>query len=802
MTGDAAFGDGVGRVAAGEDHHAVAGELVGLMTVDERLGCLDGDTDFWAGMMDMISGGLYAHPWPAAVVERLGIPGLHFADGPRGVVVGQATCFPVAMARGATFDPDLEERVGDAIGRELRASGASLFGGVCVNLLRHPGWGRAQETFGEDPHLVGEMGAALTRGVQRHVMACVKHFALNSMENARFTVGVAVDDRTLHEVYLPHFRRVVDEGVACVMTAYNAVDGTWCGEHERLVTDILRGEWGFDGYVITDFVFGLRDPVRSVLAGVDVEMPFRQQRAEALPGALDDGRLPAEAVTAAATRVVATLLRFADRITAPLPGPEVIASAEHRALAREVAQRSLVLLRNAAVPMLDDRAGRAGPVLPLDPATLRTLAVVGRLADQATLGDHGSSKVTPPEVVTALDGLRAALPGTEIVHVATDLPSAAAAAAGADVAIVVVGLDQTDEGEFLDADATAQLADLFPSPPGKPPAEPIPGPNHADTDTASAGLADATSPPPSPESGTDTGTDDPATGPADATEAAEPGAATDTSVASESGVGATRLPSAPPPDVFPPGGDRRSLALRDEDRAMVEAVAAANPRTVVVLVGGSAILVDPWHDQVAAIVHAFYPGMEGGHALAEVLLGTVEPSGRLPFAVPTDPAHLPDFDIDATAVTYDAWHGQWKLHRDGHPARYPFGFGLGYATAEITSGAVRLADEQSDHIEVSATLSNPGDRPAPEVVQVYAGGPAGGVERPGRRLVGFTRVVVPPGGTTTTLLTIPVERLAVWLDGAWTIEPGDHPMAVALHADHPGITTTIPLRSLSPTPSA
>jgi beta-glucosidase len=746
--GTTAFDEGVRRVAAGEDHHVVAAELVGRMTVDEQLGCLDGDTDFWAGMVDMISGGLYAHPWPAAVVERLGIPGLWFSDGPRGVVVGRATCFPVAMARGATFDPDLEERVGDAIGRELRAAGASLFGGVCVNLLRHPGWGRAQETFGEDPHLVGEMGAALTRGVQRHVMACVKHFALNSMENARFTVDVTVDDRTLHEVYLPHFRRVVDEGAAAVMTAYNAVNGTWCGEHERLVTGILRDEWGFDGYVITDFVFGLRDPVGSVIAGVDVEMPFRQQRAPALPAALEDGRLPIAAVTAAATRVVATLLRFADRLAAPPPGPEVIASDEHRALAREVAQRSLVLLRNE--PVGDD-----GPVLPLDPAVLAgrgdgdgrggRIAVVGRLADQATLGDHGSSKVSPPHVVTALDGLRAALHDAEVdvdvVHVADDVTAAAAAARDAAVAIVVVGLDETDEGEFLDADATARLAHLFPAPPGEAPAP---------------------HPPPTPT---------PAPAP---------------------------TPDAPPPSrsVFPPGGDRRDLGLRDADREMVEAVAAANPRTVVVLIGGSAVLVDPWHDRVAAIVHAFYPGMEGGHALADVLLGRVEPSGRLPFAVPADPAHLPDFEIDATAVTYDAWHGQWKLDRDGHPARYPFGFGLGYASAEIVTADVRPEGDGAGagrNLEVTATLTNPGDRPAPEVVQVYAGPVDGGAERPRHRLVGFARVVVPPGDTATTRLTIPVERLAVRRDGGWTVEAGDHPVTVALHAADPGVATLVTL---------
>jgi beta-glucosidase len=692
-------------------------------------------------MIDMISGGLYAHPWPAAVVERLGIPGLRFCDGPRGVVVGHATCFPVAMARGASFDPDLEERVGDAIGRELRAVGASLFGGVCVNLLRHPAWGRAQETYGEDPHLVGEMGAALTRGVQRHVMACVKHFALNSMENARFTVDVTVDDRTLHEVYLPHFRRVVDEGVACVMTAYNAVNGTWCGENAPLVTDILRGLWGFEGYVITDFVFGLRDPVGSVTAGVDVEMPFRQQRAEALPAALDDGRLPLDAVTAAATRVVATLLRFADRITAPPPADptEVIASDEHRALAREVAQRSIVLLRN------EPAAGDGRPVLPLDPTALRRVAVVGRLADQATLGDHGSSKVTPPQVVTALEGLRAALPGVEVTTDADDVD-------GADVAIVVVGLDQTDEGEFLDADATGQLAGLFPPRPGEPPREQQPQPQ---PQQQPAQQQPAPAEPPA---------DDPQ----------------------------------PPPDVFPPGGDRRSLALRDDDVALIEAVAAANPRTVVVLIGGSALLVDPWHERVAAIVHAFYPGMEGGHALADVLVGAVEPSGRLPFVVPTDPAHLPAFEIDATATTYDAWHGQWLLHRDGHPARYPFGFGLGYAAAEITAAAVR---PDGDHIEVTVTLANQGDRPAPEVVQVYAGGPVGGVERPSRRLVGFGRVVVPPGGTVGCQLAIPTDRLAVWLDGAWTLEAGDHPLVVALHGEDPGVATSVTLRSPASTPA-
>ena len=253
------------------------------MTLEEKLGCLSGEPAFWPGIADLASGGYHAHGWPAARVERLGIPGLNFADGPRGCVLGPSTTFPVSMARAASFDPSLEERIGEAIGAELRASGATFTGAVCMNLLRHPAWGRAQETYGEDPCHVGEMAAALTRGLQRHVMACMKHFACNSMENARFKVDVVAGERALHEVYLPHFKRVASDGVAAVMSAYNSLNGHWCGDSRPLLTEILRDEWGWDGLVITDFIMGLRDPVASVRAGCNIEMPFRQQRTQALP---------------------------------------------------------------------------------------------------------------------------------------------------------------------------------------------------------------------------------------------------------------------------------------------------------------------------------------------------------------------------------------------------------------------------------------------------------------------------------------------------------------------------------------
>ena len=172
-----------------------AKELLAQLTLDEKVNMMSADPPFWPGLGDMFNGGYNAHIWLAGAIPRLGIPGIRFSDGPRGIVMKGATTFPVSMARGATWDVDLEERIGDVIGRELRALGGNFFGGVCINLLRHPAWGRAQETYGEDPHLLGEMGAALVRGVQRHVMACAKHYALNSMENARFKVDVTIDAR-------------------------------------------------------------------------------------------------------------------------------------------------------------------------------------------------------------------------------------------------------------------------------------------------------------------------------------------------------------------------------------------------------------------------------------------------------------------------------------------------------------------------------------------------------------------------------------------------------------------------------
>ncbi|HWH99854.1 MAG TPA: glycoside hydrolase family 3 N-terminal domain-containing protein, partial [Propionibacteriaceae bacterium] len=437
-----AFAQAVDAVRAGAAVDEVAASLLERLTETERLGLLDGDEPFWPGMPDMMGKGYNLEPIVAGAVPRLGVPGIRFSDGPRGAVIGRSTAFPVPMARGATWDPDLEERVGEAIGAEIRAQGGNFFGGVCINLLRHPAWGRAQETYGEEPLLLARMGTALALGAQRHVMACVKHYACNSMENARFSVDVQVDQPTLHEVYLPHFRAVVEAGVASVMSAYNSVNGEWCGQNRTLLTEILREQWGFEGFVMSDFIWGLRDPVGSLAAGLDIEMPFAQQRARALRAALAAGAASWDDVDRAGLRILGTQLRFAAAVPKTSPGQEIVVSAEHRALAREVAARSMVLLRNEPVD------GR--PVLPLSAEHLSRLAVVGRLADVPNTGDHGSSDVRAPSVVTPLAGLRAALAGVEIVTSAADDPeTAAAAASGTDAAIVVVGYTAEDEGEYV-----------------------------------------------------------------------------------------------------------------------------------------------------------------------------------------------------------------------------------------------------------------------------------------------------------------------------------------------------------------
>lgn len=704
---DTAFAAAVDSVRTGEQplDSAVA-QLLGRLTERELLWLLDGDLTILRGMREM-SERYNKVPFNAGRIDRLGIPGIRFTDGPRGIALGSSTAFPVAIARAATWDPDLERRVADAIGAEARAQGANLWAGICINLAYAPGWGRAQESYGEDPVLLGAMGAAAVQGANPWLMSCVKHFALNSMEEARFRVDVRVANDVLHEVFLPHFRTVVESGVDCVMSAYNSVNGTWAGQSRQLLTDILRTQWGFTGFVMTDFIWGLRDPVGSVSAGQDLEMPFRQQRAATLPAALADGRLTRSDLERTAGRHLRAQIRLALRAQ-PDPAPDVVASPQHRHLAREAAGRGSVLLRN----QLADGAS----ILPLDEASLSRVALLGRLADQPNQGDVGSSLVSPPSSVTILDGLRERL-GARLIHVGGTEPAAAVAAArGADVAVVVVGLSSTDEGESL-----------------------------IGVDTASTQLLGGVA-------------------------RFRPFAAALVKVAAR----VSKLKNF--------GGDRRDLRLRAEDVALIEAVAGVNARTVVVVIGGGTIVLDPWDQHVAAVVLAWYPGMQGGHAVADVLLGDAEPAGRLPMAIPRRQTELPQVDWDADTVTYGRWWGQRKLDRDGVPAAYPFGFGLGYTTFTVADLDVGPLD--GERFSASATLTNSGARPGRHVVQIYAVRPAD-TGRPVHHLVGFRSVHLEAGTSTRVVVDCSIRPIQRWAGDGFTLPAADVTIRAGSYAGDP-----------------
>jgi len=381
--------------------------------------------------------------------RRLGIPPFGFADGPRGVNVGRdRTAFPVTMARGASFDVDLERRIGDAMGREIRAIGANYSGAVCINLLRHPGWGRAQETYGEDPHHLGVMGAALTQGIQHHnVMACVKHFALNSIENCRFYVDVHTDERTLREVYLPHFAHVIQAGdVASVMSAYNRFRGAHCGHDRTLLTDILRGEMGFRGFVTSDWLHGVRQGLAGLRAGMDVEMPARFRYGRGLARAIQRGRLSMDRVDESVRRVLRTRLDYASRPDPASYPASVIACDAHAALAREAAIASAVLVKNDGL-------------LPLDPTLGLKVALIGPRASSHNTGDRGSSRVLAPYTTSPEKGIRARLAGTRcslVVDDGANVDRAVRLARDADVVLLTVGFTHLDEGEYFVLDPNAR----------------------------------------------------------------------------------------------------------------------------------------------------------------------------------------------------------------------------------------------------------------------------------------------------------------------------------------------------------
>ena len=634
--------------------------------VERRVDALLGQMTLAEKVEQMTGSGFIDGAWRTPANARLGIPGFAMLDGPRGVslMAGRATSFPVAMARGASWDTELEERVGEAIGAEARAKGASVLLAPTVNLLRHPRWGRAQETYGEDPYHVGRMGVGFVRGAQRHVVASAKHYAVNSIEDTRLVLDVLVDERTLREVYLPHFRMVVQEGgVGSVMAAYNQVNGQYCTENVHLLRQILKEDWGFLGFVESDWFVATHSTELSLIAGLDIEMPVPVYYGPPLTGAVESGVSPLTLVDDAVRRVLRVKLCF--RVSDALPEPPMprMQPAEHLELALEAARRSIVLLRNQ------------GGTLPLDRAAGSSIAVVGDLAMTANLGDFGSSVVEPSFAVSPMEGIRALAGDVSITYVPGPplTPEGRAAVAAADAAVVVAGLGPEDEGEGGSSDS----------------------------------------------------------------------------------------------------GDRLDLGLPEGQDELISAVAGLNRRTVVVLEGGSAITM-PWDVDVGAIVMAWYPGQIGGRAIAEVLFGDINPSGKLPLSFPRDEDDLPVFDNIAPRVTYGFLHGYRWLDAKRIEPLFPFGFGQSYTTYAYTN--LTLSQKEmgpEDRLQVTADVTNTGGMAGDEIVELYVSYHRSRVKRAPRDLKAFARVHLEPGETRTVPLDVAASDLAYWdvKTGGWQVEP-------------------------------
>ncbi len=642
-----------------------------------------------------------------------GIRGFLFRDGPNGVNLaaqlpagqdGYATAFPVPMARAATFDLDLEYRIGVAMGDETLASGNTLMLAPAINILRHPAWGRAQEIYGEDPYLLGRMGTAYVAGVQQYVPACVKHYAANNIENGRASSNSQMDEQTLREMYARQFEMVVqDGGVACVMAAYNLVNGVKATQNKHLLTEILRDDFGFQGFVLSDWwamppgtAGASTDALQAnageaIRAGMDMELPwaYNYQHIEAITG---PGRPVEEStVTASARRILEQKFRFDVARMGETPGlrtPTTTLSSrgsienndQHIALAHETALSAMVLLKND------------GNTLPIRRDAVGTVAVIGAqvpyhvvntdnadgtidFARDMRLGDLGSGRVfaDPGKSSTPFDGIREVAGGS--VNVVAG--NTASVADGADFVVVVAGLTPEDEGEE-----------------------------------------------------------------------------------------------------YTGAGDRPSFALdpkrsSNAQNELIAAVAAKGKPMVVVLEAGSVIDM-PWLNNVPAVVMAWYPGMDGGRALGELLFGDASFSGKLPITWPRRWEDLPPFN-QGTTTNMGYLLGYRYFDDAGVAPLFPFGHGLSYASFEYANLHIPCSDvAKNGVVDVTVDITNTGSVAADEVAFLFASYPSSAARRPAKELKGFRRVSLDPGQTKRVTFRLRVADLKYWDDnaGQWRIDSG------------------------------
>ncbi len=658
--------------------------LLAAMTLDDKIAMVHGDGQILTeyGVAGRVPGN-----------ATLCIPDLYLNDAGQGVGDGQTdtTAFPAPIAQASSWDPSLDRRLGDAVGWESWHKGIDVMLAPDVNLARVPMNGRNFEAFGEDPYLSGQVGAAVIQGIQgEHVIATVKHYAENSQETNRQTISEDVDERTLHELELQPFETAVKQGqVGSVMCAYNEVNSIYSCEQPTLLTSILKSEFGFTGFVMSDWG-ATHSTAPAANAGLDMEMYQSTYFGSALKTAVQDGQVPEARLDDMVLRILRTMFRIGVFDDPPAAEPNAYAADVERpediTLARQVAEDGTVLLKNS------------GAVLPLT-GQGKKIAVVGQPAGPAVQNYYngaGSSHIPEAggkqDVVSPVQGItqRALGNGDTVVYAdGSSTVDAVAAATVSDVAVVFVGQEDsegTDRANLQDTDTICTLA------------------------------------------------------------------------------GCETLPI-------------------DQDK-LIESVAAANPNTVVVLNTGGPVLM-PWVDQVKGILQAWYPGQEDGNAIAALLFGDVNPSGKLPETFPKAQGDLPT----QTAQQYPGVNGH-AVYSEGLDVGYrwydakniaplfPFGYGLSYTTFGYSALSVK-ANGGADTATVSFTLKNTGSRAGAEVAQLYLGDPASAGEPP-QQLKAFQKVFLQPGQSQTVTLTLDPRAFAIWDTGkhGWVVPGGTYRILV------------------------
>jgi beta-glucosidase len=779
--------------------------------------------------------------WHTVPLPRLGIPVLKVTDGPVGArgVGGSSgpasACFPCGTALAATWDTDLVQQVGQALAEETQAKGAHILLAPTVNIHRSPLAGRNFECYSEDPYLTSRMAVAYIQGLQsKGVGACVKHFVCNDSEFERQSISSEVGERALREIYLPPFQAAVCEaGAWALMSAYNRLNGVYCSENRRLLLDILKGEWGFDGLVISDW-HGTYSQ-NAAAGGLDLEMPGPGNwlGAEQVLDLLRSGQVSEAQIDDKVRRLLLTLQRVGALDGAGLQPEEALDRPEHRGLIRRAGAEAVVLLKNSA------------GVLPLDPSRLASLAVIGFNVRHPQVLGGGSAEVTPHTIVTPLDGIRnAAGQGVDVAY-------APGVAANRQVLLLDSDWLSAGDGRHGLEVALFDNLDLSGSPSGAWFSERTnitwvdPYLNGVNPQRFSARLSSRLVPPRNGRyrfslSGSGLyrlaldgqylvqiwaqDRQDVAPG-----ELGENQAEIDLQAGRSYElvieyawegqspwrllrIGCQLLPEgdwlaeavalaarSQVAVVFAglthewesEGFDRLDMDLPAAQNELIEQIANANPHTVVVLNSGSPVRM-PWLEKVAAVLQMWYPGQEAGNAIADVLFGAVDACGRLPTTFPRRLEDTPAFinyPGENGRVNYGEgiYVGYRYYDQKDVESLFPFGFGLSYTSFAYRD--LRLDAETygpGDKIQASLEVHNTGPRPGKEVVQLYVRDVQASLARPPKELKAFAKVALQPGEARRVTLTLDETALAFYDDArqAWVAEPGEFEVLVGSSSRH------------------